>query len=177
MGSFDATGADGNPAKSAGKVTDTTAASNNPAGQDNPFAATIHQMSSRPDKHQRVAQAADASGLIGGKSEEQFVKKSAEDMRNHLHLDKDASAEAVFNKMGEDGYKYFLAHPKEQESALKESGLTKESISPETLTKSIIQQRRAEEHLLDAPLADVEQGMYKKTYNDIKKHKLPIDYD
>jgi hypothetical protein len=176
MGAFDANGADIKKSESTGQVTDGASKTGNPGGQDSPFADTVHAMSSRPDK-QRVAQAADASGILGGKSEEQFVKKSAEDMRKQLHLGKDASAEAVFNKMGVDGYKYFLAHPNEQANALQESGLTKENISAESLTQSIIARNRAEEHLPDAKLDEVEQGMYKKLYNDIKNHKERIDYD
>jgi hypothetical protein len=176
MGSFDANGADINIPKSAGKVTDSTTNPAKSTGEDHPFADTLHAMSSRPDKH-RVAQAADAADSPEGKSEKQFVEKAAHDIRRQLKLDKDASSEDVFKKMGVDGYEYYRTHPNEQANALKESGLTKENISAESLTQSIIARNRAEEHLPNAKLDKVEEGIYKKLYKDLKNHTERIDYD
>ncbi|MDR3616552.1 MAG: hypothetical protein P4L53_23535 [Candidatus Obscuribacterales bacterium] len=177
MGSFDANGTDVKKPESTGNVTDGANRSGNPTGEASPFADTLRAMSSKPDRH-RIAQAADASDSPTEKSEKQFVAQSAHDIRRQLKLDQDANSEDVFKKMGVDSYKYYLAHPKEQEAALKGLGLTKDNISADSITKSIIEQRRAEEHLPPgASLKAVEDGMYKKLYRELKTGTAPIDYD
>jgi hypothetical protein len=172
MGSFDANGTNIDKVEAHGHIKDGAS-----QGTANPFEHTLHETWSKPGK--KVAQAADPSDILEGKSEKQYVAKAAHDARKQLGLHDNATSEDVFKKMGEDGYKNFLsAHQKEQNEALKGLGLTRENISADAMTRSMIERRRTEEKLpKGASLQDIETGMYKKFYHDVKKGTAPTDYD
>jgi hypothetical protein len=172
MGSFDANEAKINKPEATGKMTDGA------ANTANPFENIHHEMSSKPGR-QKIAQA-DPSDIFAGKSEKQYLAQAPLDTRQELNLDKTASSQDVFDKMGKDGYANFkkLHDHNEQNRYLKELGLTRENISPESMTKSIIEHRRAEEKLPPgASLQDIETNMYKKFYRDVKNGTAPIDKD